>query len=346
MSVKTRLFDTLPDGRRVEAYTICDGSIEVEAITFGAAVRKILVPDQNGRVSDVVFGYDSVKPYINDGKYFGKTVGQCCNRIKGGRFTLNGKTYDLKKNENSITCLHGADEYSEALWQGEVKGDNCVEMTYFSKTMEKGFPGNVKASVTFTVEKNSFKIEYNAVSDEDTVINMTNHSYFNLGGFDSGDALGQIMSVCAKYYLPTAQDNCPTGEIRSVENTPFDFRIAKPIFDAVNSDDPQIAKCNGIDHNFCLRKKCANCGSPALVLADGKSGRKMSVYTNQPGVQIYTGNFLDGTCKNNFTLSKYAGIAIETQGYPDAPNNEDFPSVEVKAGEKYNAVTKFVFETV
>ncbi|MCR4925657.1 MAG: galactose mutarotase [Clostridiales bacterium] len=346
MSVDCRIFDRLPDGREVKAYTITNDIISVEVIDFGATVRCLFVPDKHARMKDIVFGYDTVKPYINDGKYFGKTIGQCCNRIKNGEFTLNGKSYQLEKNENGKTCLHGADEYCNKLWQSEKLNDYAVKMSYISPDGEKGFPGNVKTEAIFSIDGNVFKIEYKAVSDKDTIINLTNHSYFNLNGYNHSDICNHIMSVCARKYLPTDENNVPTGEIESVENTPFDFRIAKPIGEAIESDFEQIKKCNGIDHNFCLRQKCRDMNVPAIILAEGKSGIKMSVYTDQTGIQIYTGNFLDGTGKNSSSISKYSGVAIEAQGYPDAINNPDFPQVIVKSGEEYSSTTKFVFETM
>lgn len=346
MSVKSKTFGKLPDGAEVYSYTLSNGILSVEIISLGAAVRSLSVPDKNGKMSDIVLGYDSIEPYINDNRYFGKTIGQCCNRIKNGEFELCGERLCVEKNENGITCLHGADEYCERLWNAEITGESSVKMSCLSPDGEKGFPGNVMASVEFSLEENSLKFEYTASSDKTTVINMTNHSYFNLAGYDSGDITGHIMNIQADSFLPTDENNVPTGEIKSVEGTPFDFRIAKTIGEAVSAKDRQIKKCCGIDHNFCLNEKCANLKNPALVLFESRSGRKMSVYTDLPGIQIYTGNFLDGKGKNGSKIERYSGVAIETQGYPDAPNNPSFPSVTVKKGEVYHTVTRLAFQAI
>ena len=268
------------------------------------------------------------------------TVGRYANRIAGGKFSIDGVEYNVERNEKGITCLHGGAELSTAVWKAIIVDDNSVEMAYTSPNGAMGFPGKVDFKVTFTLhEDNALKIEYFAVSDKKTVINMTNHAYFNLAG--KGDILSHELMINADAFTPTDADSIPTGEIRPVEGTAFDFREFKPIGRDIGANDDQLIMCKGYDHNFCLNDG----DGPAAAAYDPESGRMLEVYTDLCGVQLYTGNFLDGTNigKNGRPLIKHAGFCLETQYYPNTPNMPEFPRCTVDAGEKFRSTTVFKF---
>lgn len=340
MIVKTQ-FGTTADGRTVDQFTLSNtAGMEVDLITYGATVNAIRVPDKAGTFTDVLIGFDTVAGHEQYSDYQGNTIGRYANRIAGGVFTLDGVEYHVEKNERGVTSLHGGGELSSAVWQAIIVDDNAVEMTYVSPDGAKGFPGEVRFRVLFTLhEDNALRIDYKAVSDKKTVINMTNHAYFNLAG--AGDILAHTLKVSADAFTPTDADSIPTGEVRPVEGTPFDFRAAKPIGRDIGAQDPQLLQCRGYDHNFCL-----NAGDgPAAELYDPASGRLLQVFTDLPGIQIYTGNFLDGTRpgKGGAPIIKHAGVCLETQCYPNTPNMPAFPSCTVEAGAPYVTSTVFKF---
>lgn len=343
MSIERTLFDTMPDGRDVYLYTIENSSgVKAGILTRGATLNNLITPDKDGVMGDIIAGFDTILGHINSGTFTGAVVGQYANRIANGEITLGGKKYELTKNENGITCLHGGGEYNSALWKPMIIDDNAIEFSYTSPDGENGFPGNVDVTVTYILtDHNELEIHYKAVSDKDTILNLTNHAYFNLGTTANGDVLDTELMIDADFYTPTDEHDIPTGEILSVENTPFDFRTPKKIGRDITSDDPQIVKAHGYDHNFCLK------GEPRSfkVFAkakDEKSGRTLEASTDLPGVQLYTGNFMDGEMgKDGIGLDKHYGFCLETQFYPDTPNRQQFPSCVLKAGEEFESVTIF-----
>ncbi len=338
-----KLFGVTKDGREVHSYTITNSQgASVELITYGATVNCINVPDKNGVIADVLSGFSDIGGHEEHSDYQGMTVGRYANRIANGEFELDGVKYSVTKNEKEKTCLHGGAELSTAVWKAIVVDDNAVEMSYFSPDGAHGFPGNVNFVVKFVFnEKNELRIDYSAKTDKKTVINMTNHAYFNLAGASSGDILNHVLRIDADYYTPTDADSIPTGELRSVEGTAFDFREPKAIGRDIGAQDEQLIMCKGYDHNFCLNE-----GDGAAITAyDPESGRALDVYTDLLGVQLYTGNFLDGSNigKDEKPLIKHAGFCLETQFYPDTPNRPEFPQCTVEAGKEFKSTTVFKF---
>ena len=334
-------FGTTADGRDVDCYTIKNTKeTAVDIITYGATINSIYTADKNGAFADVLVGFDTVEGHEKYSDYQGMTVGRYANRIAGGKFTIDGVEYNVEKSEKGITCLHGGAELSRAVWKAIIIDDCSLEMSYTSPDGAMGFPGKVDFKVTFTLfEDNSLKVDYFAVSDKKTVINMTNHAYFNLAG--KGDILGHELMINADAYTPVDEDSIPTGEIRPVEGTPFDFRVSKPIGRDINADDDQLVIGKGYDHNFCLNEG----DGPAAVAYDPESGRMLEVFTDLCGVQLYTGNFLDGTNpgKKGEKIIRNAGFCLETQYYPNTPNMPEFPQCTVNAGEKFTSCTVFRF---
>ena len=334
-------FGTTAKGEAVDIYTLRNSSeTAVDILTYGATVNSIYVADKNGNFADVLSGFDTLEGHEKFSDYQGMTVGRYANRIAGGKFSIDGVEYNVEKNEKGITCLHGGAELSTAVWKAFIVDDNSIEMNYTSPDGAMGFPGKVDFKVTFTLhEDNALKIEYSAVSDKKTVINMTNHAYFNLAG--KGDILAHELMINADAYTPIDENSIPTGEIRSVEGTPFDFRTAKPIGRDIDADDDQLAIGKGYDHNFCLNDS----DGPIATAYEPESGRFLEVFTDLCGVQLYTGNFLDGTKigKNGDPLIRNAGFCLETQFYPNTPNMPEFPQCTVDAGEKFTSCTVFRF---
>ena len=334
-------FGTTAKGEAVDVYTIRNSEgTAVDIITYGATVNSIYVADKNGNFADVLSGFDTIEGHEKFSDYQGMTVGRYANRLAGGKFSIDGVEYNVEKNERGITCLHGGAELSTAVWKAFIVDDNAVEMNYTSPDGAMGFPGKVEFRVTFTLhEDNALKIEYFAISDKKTVINMTNHAYFNLAG--KGDILAHELMINADAYTPIDENSIPTGEIRPVEGTPFDFRTAKPIGRDIGAQDDQLAIGLGYDHNFCLNDG----DGPIATAYDPESGRFLEVFTDLCGVQLYTGNFLDGTKigKNGNPLIKNAGFCLETQYYPNTPNMPEFPQCTFDAGEKFTSCTVFRF---
>jgi aldose 1-epimerase len=349
-AVKQDSFGALPDGRHAMLYTLANPhGMEVTISSYGAIVVSVKVPDRNGKIADVVLGFDSLDGYLNPQEpYFGAIVGRYGNRIANGRFTLNGAQYTLARN-NGENSLHGGIKgFDKQMWLANaVNSDDGpgVELTYLSKDGEEGFPGNLTAKVTYTLTANNeLKIDYEATTDKDTVLNLTNHSYFNLAGQGNGDILDHILTIEADRFTPVNAALIPTGELREVAGTPFDFRKATAIGARINDADPQLQAGNGYDHNFVLNRSGGDL-APAARVTDPKSGRTLVVSTTQPGVQFYTANFLDGTIhgKGGAVYGRRSAFCLETQHFPDSPNQPNFPSVVLKPGEKYHSTTVFKF---
>lgn len=343
MSITKEFYGNTADGRSVDKYIIKNSNgVSAEIITFGATLDKVFAPDKNGKFADVLIGFDDIKSHETLTANQGMTIGRYANRIAKGKFTIDGVEYEVTHNENE-TCLHGGDEFSHAVWNAEVIGGNSVKFTYFSPDGACGFPGNLNTSVVYTLDdENALKIDYRAVSDKKTVLNFTNHAYFNLGGYNSGDICGHILQVDADRFTPIDSDSIPTGELRNVEGTPFDFRTPKAIGKEIKADYEQLVNPRGYDHNFCINNPSID--KPCAVVVEPESGRKMEVYTDLPGVQLYCGNFLDNVPgKGGAVMNQYSGFCLETQYWPDSPNKPEFPSCTKEANEEFKTTTIFKF---
>jgi aldose 1-epimerase len=338
-------------GEAVELYTLKNAKGAAATITtFGARVVTLQMPDRAGKFDDIVLGFDNLDGYLQapPPPYFGATVGRYANRIAGGKFKLDGKTYTLAKN-NGANHLHGGNMgFDKVVWTakpGTGSSAASVAMTYLSKDGEEGYPGNLTATVTYTLtDNNELQIVYSATTDQDTVVNLTNHSYFNLAGQGEGDILGHVVMVNADRFTPVDQGLIPTGELEKVDGTPFDFRQPTPIGDRIDAKDPQIALGMGYDHNFVLNRTGSSLELAARV-TEPKTGRVMEVLTTEPGMQFYTSNFLDGTLKGvgGKTYPRRSAFCMETQHFPDSPNHPGFPSTTLKAGGSYRSETVYRF---
>lgn len=342
MAIEKRVFGTTKDEREVFSYCITNkNSVSVCIITYGGTLQSLKIKDKHGSVKDIIVGFDTVEGFEEYSDYQGALVGRYANRISNGSFEIGGNKYEITKNEKGITCLHGGGEMSHALWDAKVISENCVEVSYVSPDGAEGFPGTLTTAVLYTLtDENELILDYKAVCDKDSYINLTNHAYFNLGGFESGDILNTVLKINASHYTPTDENSIPTGELRSVGGTAFDFREEKAIGKDINGDDEQLIMCRGYDHNFCLD----DTDEAKITAVSPISGIGMEVYTDLPGVQLYTGNFLCGASgKKNLPMYKHAGFCLETQFYPDTPNHPDFPSCAFKKGEEFKSRTSFKF---
>ena len=318
--------------------------LEVEITEYGASVVSIKVPDRNGKMVDVVLGYDDLMSYKRQDKYIGATIGRCCNRIANGLININGQKYTLKCNEGK-NHLHGGFHGSDKkFWQG-TKGDNTVNFVYHSKDGEENYPGNLNVTLTYTLKKQALYINYKAVSDKDTVCNLTNHTYFNLNG--GGDILDNEVLIFADYFTENDANSLTTGKILPVENTPMDFRKPKKIGDDINSDYYQIKYANGFDNNWVIKDYNGRIKKAARAFSK-KTGIELTVQTNLPGIQFYSGNYLDGAGlgKNNIPIKKYSGFCLECQYFPNAFANKNFPLPVLHAGELYDKTIKYKFKII
>jgi aldose 1-epimerase len=343
-------FGQTADGTPVEIYTLRnDKGMEARIITYGGIVQSLKVPDKNGNLGDVVLGYDDLGGYLTNSPFFGALIGRYGNRIAKGKFTLDGQEYSLPIN-NAPNCLHGGDQgFHTRVWKvtrADVGPDGPrLELSYLSKDGEEGFPGNLQVGATYTVtEDNALRVDFQATTDKDTVCNLTHHSYFNLTG--SGDVLGYLIYIDADKFTPVDGTLIPTGELRPVAGTPYDFRTPAAIGARIGDDDQQIKYANGYDDNWVLNHPPGELGLAARV-EDPVSGRVLTVYTTAPGIQFYTGNFLNGTIKGKGgrVYQFRAAFCLEPQDFPDAPNHPDFPSSELKPGETYRNSIIYKFST-
>jgi aldose 1-epimerase len=339
------------DGEAVELFTLRNPKgMVVRIATYGATVVSIEVPDSQGKSADVLLGFDTLPGYLGPHPHFGGVVGRYGNRIAKGRFTLGGVEYVLAKNNGENHLHGGVVGFDRKVWKGRDASSAAgpaVELTYLSKDGEEGYPGNLTAKVTYTLtDKDELRIDYDATTDKDTVVNLTNHAYFNLAGQGPGDILGHVLTLHASRFTPVREGLIPTGELRPVEGTPFDFRKPTAIGARIEAKDDQLALGGGYDHNFVLDGKMGVLRPAARVVEPG-SGRVMEVLTTEPGVQFYTGNFLDGSVKGKGgqVYAKRSGFCLETQHYPDSPNQPSFPTTTLKAGGRYRTSTVFRFST-
>jgi aldose 1-epimerase len=346
------LFGKTPDGGQADLYILRNkNGMEVAITNYGATIVRMRVPDRHGKIEDVVLGYDNLEGYVNDKAYFGATVGRYANRIAHGKFTLDGHVYTLPKNNGDNTLHGGTSGFNKRLWKAKdvsTPAAAALQMTYLSKDGDQGFPGNLSVDVRFTLgDDNSLKIEYAATSDKDTVVNLTNHSYFNLAGQGHGDILQQQVMLHAGRFTPINADLIPTGEIASVKGTPLDFTQSTAIGARIDADYEQLKLAHGYDHNFVLDGKAGRKPVLAARAYDPSSGRVLEVWTTQPGVQLYSGNFLDGTVagKGGVKYQRRSAFCLETQHFPDSPNQPKFPSTELKAGRWFRSTTSYKFST-
>jgi aldose 1-epimerase len=344
--VTKSVFGSMPDGTKVEIYTLEEGSLKARVMTYGARLVSLEVPDRSGKIADIVLGYESLDGYTADPKsYFGSIVGRYGNRIAHATFTLDGKRYDLPANDGVNTLHGGIKGFDKLVWQGQ-EIPHGVELTLVSKDGDQGFPGTLTARVRYTLEAHALKIEYFATTDKDTVLNLTNHSYFNLAGEGQGDILNHLVMIPADRFTPVDSGLIPTGELAPVAGTPLDFHKATAIGARIDDPNEQMKLGGGYDHNFVLNGKMGVLQEAARVV-EPTSGRVLTVETTQPGVQFYSGNFLDGTLhgKHGHVYAKHTGFCLETQHFPDSPNQPAFPSTELKPGQTFHSVTEYIFST-
>lgn len=351
-SVEVTPFGATEDGTPVEKYTFANANgIQVEAITYGGIITSLRVPDQNGQFDDIVLGYDSLAGYLDVTPYFGAIIGRYGNRIGGAQFELDGETYELAAN-NGPNHLHGGERgFDKVVWDAEPFEDARgvgVVFRYTSPDGEEGYPGTLNATVTYLLtDADELIFDYEATTDQATPVNLTQHTYFNLAGHAAGDILSHELMINADAFTPVDRTLIPTGELRPVEGTPFDFRQPTAIGAHIDADDEQIGFGPGYDHNFVLVKDNPNADGLTLAarVTEPTSGRVMEVHTTEPGIQFYAGNFLDGTItgKGGTVYERRTGFCLETQHYPDSPNQPDFPSTILRPGETYHSRTVYTF---
>ena len=348
MIVEKEPFGKTPQGDIIELYTLTNSQrVQVKIMNYGGIVVSIRVPDRHGTLGDVVLGFDQLDGYMEEHPYFGAIIGRYANRIAKGAFSLKGVDYTLARN-NGENHLHGGIRgFDKVVWEAEeVRNDDGVgvRLTYTSRNGEEGYPGTLKATVTYLLTPdNELRIAYSATTDKATVVNMTNHSYFNLRG--RGDILRHELMITAHHFTPVDAGLIPTGELRPVKGTPFDFTQPVAIGDRIDGDDQQLVFGLGYDHNWVL--KDAGTLSLAATAHEPETGRVLEVWTTEPGLQFYSGNFLDGsiTGKGGWVYQKRHGFSLEAQHYPDSPNKPDFPSVVLEPGETYTQTTVYKFLT-
>lgn len=335
------------DGTAVPIYTLTSGQVEVRVMAYGAKLVSVRTPDRNGKVQDIVLGYDSLADYLADNKtYFGAVVGRYGNRIAHGKFSLDGKTYQIPLNNGANTLHGGTKGFDQYVWQAkEVPGG--VEFTHVSPDGDMGYPGTLTAHIKYTLSGNTLRLDYSATTDKDTVLNLTNHAYYNLNGDDQGTILNMKVQLDADKFTPVDSGLIPTGELRPVAGTALDFLQPETIGSRIDDTSEQMKLGGGYDFNFVLRGAPGTL-RPAATVVDPDNGRKMTVETTEPGIQFYSGNFLDGTFtgRHGVKYQKHAGFCLETQHYPDSPNHPDFPSTELRPGHTYHSTTTITFGVV
>lgn len=350
MNATKEAFGKMADGTPVELHTLTNtNGIQATITTYGGAVVSLLVPDRDGKLGDIVLGFETLEEYVEKSPYFGCITGRYANRIAKGKFTLNDVAYTLAQNDGE-NHLHGGTKGFDKIvwWAAEEMSDKDgvgLALTYLSEDGEAGYPGNLSVKVTYTLtDIDELRIDYAAITDKDTVVNLTNHTYFNLADGGAGDILGHELMIDADRFTPVDANQIPTGELRSVASTPMDFLQMTAIGARIGQDDEQLRLGLGYDHNWVL-----NNPGGALALAasvqEPTTGRAVEVYTTEPGIQFYSGNFLDGTItgKGGKIYHKRHGLCLETQHFPDSPNQPDFPSTVLKPGEMYQTTTVYRF---
>jgi len=337
------------DGKTVHLYTLKNkNGLEARITNYGGIVVSLMVPDRQGNFSDIVLGYDSLASYVKATPYFGALIGRYGNRIGNAKFTLNGTSYQLAANDGPNTLHGGLKGFDKVVWDADPDSGGpgaSLKLRYMSKDGEEGYPGNLSVTVVYSLtDSNQLRIEYTATTDKPTVLNLTHHSYFNLSGAGRGDILGHELTINADRFTPIDAGLIPTGDIRNVEGTPVDFRRASTIGARINADDEQLRFGKGYDHNWVLNRYGDGL-TLAARLTEHSTGRTMEVWTTEPGIQFYSGNFLNGTSigKGGIPYAYRTGVCLETQHFPDSPNKPGFPSTALNPGETYRSTTVYTF---
>lgn len=345
LTTATKPFGTTADGKEVTEYTLTNkNGVSMSVINYGGIITRLSTPDKNGVLEDIVLGYDSLSGYLKETPYFGAIVGRYGNRIANGKFTLDGQTYSLAQNNNGQHLHGGIKGFDKVFWTIEQAGTGKLRLTYLSKDMEEGYPGNLNVEVTYELtDDNELKIAYTATTDKKTIVNVTQHSYFNLSGNAKRDILNHELTLYADKFVPVNNVLIPTGELKDVTGTPFDFRKQTAIGLRTNDKDQQLEFAGGYDHCWVLSS--SDSIRHAATVYEPASGRVLDVYTTEPGIQFYAGNFLDGslTGKQGVVYKHRYGLCLETEHFPDSPNQKSFPSTELKPGEVYKTYTTYKF---
>lgn len=349
MPITRDTFGVTTDGVAIDRYTLVNpNGLEADIITYGGTLISLRVPDRSGVLADVVLGFDTLEPYLGEHPYFGSLIGRYANRIAGGRFELNGHSYALACNDGPNHLHGGPHGFHRTVWSAreDASADgSSLELTYLSRDGEEGYPGNLSVTVVYTLtDQDELRIDYTATTDQATIINLTNHSYFNLAGH--GNILGHELELAASHFLPIDPTSIPLGELRPVQGTPMDFTTPTVIGNQIDVDDEQIRYAQGYDHTWVFDKES---GSLEMVgrLSEPTTGRVMEVYTTEPGVQFYSGNLLDGslTGKGGQIYTKHSGLCLEMQHFPDSPNHPQFPSTVLRPDETYCQTTIYRFSS-
>jgi aldose 1-epimerase len=347
--VSKEFFGNMPDGTTIDLYTLKSSPIEARIMAYGAGIVSLRAPDRTGELRDIVLGFPDLKGYVENHSssapwFFGSVIGRYANRIARASFSLDGKGFTLARN-NGENILHGGPGgFHNVVWDAELIRDG-VAFHYFSKDGEEGFPGNLSVTVRYTLVQAELQIEYLATTDRPTVVNLTNHSYFNLSGAGRGGTiLSHRLRLFGSRFTPIDSGLIPTGELWPVDGSPFDFRAPTAIGERIGADDEQLRFGNGYDHNFVLDDSSAEL-KQAAELHDPASGRTVEIWTTEPAIQFYSGNFLDGRShgKNGVAYAKHAGLCLETQHYPDSPNHPEFPSTMLRPGQTFHSLTVYRF---
>lgn len=351
MSITRKKINKTVDGKDIYIYRLSnDNDVNVEIMNYGGVVLSINTPDRYGKTKDIVLGFGDIEDYKTSTVYFGALVGRCANRIQDAQITIDGTVYNLAKNDGN-NHLHGGNEgFDKKVWSSEIKTDGVdeyLQLTYLSRDGEENYPGNLNVVVNYKLNnENELIIEYKAKSDKDTVVNLTNHSYFNLSGHDAGDILNHKLKIYGDKITTADEQSIPRGEIRNIKGTPMDFTSFRTIGESIDDDYDQLNNGHGYDHNWIINGEENKLNIVAEVYEE-KFGRKMDVYSTMPGVQFYSGNFLEGQKgKDGIIYSRRAGLCLETQYYPNALANSSFPNTILKAGEEYNHTTIYKFSTI
>lgn len=335
------------NGRQIGLYTLKNDGVSLSATNYGCAIQSLSVKGRKGQARDVVLGFDTLDGYVHQAYYFGTVIGRCCNRIRGAAFDLNGHRYELSANEGRHHLHGGVQGFHDIPWETITASERMVHFRYMSPDGEEGYPGNLEADVIYRLTPNNqLSIEYTAASDADTIVNMTNHSYFNLNGHDNGSIEDHELQIFADRYTEIDEECIPTGVIAPVDGTPLDFREPMRIADRLDSRHEQMGFGSGYNHNYMLKNECGDL-SEAVTLVSPKTGIRMKVFTTEPGLQLYTGQYLKGDIKgkNGYPYGRYAGLCLETQGFPNAVQNDSFPSVILKKDMMYKSKTVLQFDT-
>jgi len=350
MSIAVQPYGTTPEGRPIRLFTLTNASgMSADISDVGGVIVALRAPDRNGKLEDITLGYETAERYLEKGPYFGALIGRHANRIEGASFELNGVEYSLASNDGANHLHGGLRGFDKVVWDADIVpaegGGEALRLTYVSPDGEEGYPGTLRTTVLYTLtDDNELRIDYEAVSDQDTVVNLTNHAYFNLAGHAAGDIGGHELMIDAERFTPINAECVPTGEVRGVAGTPMDFRRLTPIGPGFASGDEQIANGGGYDHNWVLNAGGGQLAKAAEVY-EPTTGRVMEVFTTKPGIQFYSGNFLDGSIvgKGGAVYGKRSGLCLETQYFPNAMKHKHFPSPILRAGETYQHTTTYKF---